>query len=91
MRCSEKHSINASKNIWFFLLVTITFTISYNFANAQEEFIPPPSQLLTSFPFTLLTGGIIIVKAHMDNYPDTLNFIFDTGSGGISLDSFNSY
>lgn len=54
---------------------------------AQEEFIPPPSKLLTSFPFRTLNGGIILVKARLGNYPDTLNFVFDTGSGGISLDS----
>ena len=54
---------------------------------AQEEFIPPPSKLLTSFSFRLLNGGIILVKGMLDNYPDTLNFVLDTGSGGISLDS----
>jgi hypothetical protein len=27
------------------------------------------------------------VKAQLGNFPDTLNFILDTGSGGISLDS----
>ncbi len=86
MRCL-KNIINGFKKYVVLSLLAITFTISCNFVNAQEEFIPPPSQLLTSFPFTLLTGGIIVVKAHLDNYPDTLNFIFDTGSGGISLDS----
>lgn len=42
---------------------------------------------LTSFPFTLLSGGVIILEARLDSFPDTLNFILDTGSGGISLDS----
>lgn len=54
---------------------------------AQEEFIEPPAKLLTSFPFTQLTGGIVILHAQFDQYPDTLNFILDTGSSGISLDS----
>lgn len=54
---------------------------------AQEEFIPPPARLLAKVPFRLLTGGIITLKARLSNYPDTLNFILDTGSGGISLDS----
>jgi hypothetical protein len=54
---------------------------------AQEEFVLPQAKLLTHFPFTQLSGGIMIVKARLDNYPDTLNFVFDTGSGGISLDS----
>ena len=55
--------------------------------NAQEEFVLPQAKMLARFPFTQLSGGIIIVKAQFDNFPDTLNFVFDTGSGGISLDS----
>ncbi len=55
--------------------------------NAQEEFVLPQAKLLAHFPFTQLSGGIMIVRAQLDNYPDTLNFVFDTGSGGISLDS----
>lgn len=54
---------------------------------AQEEFVPPPAKLITQFPFRMLTGGIIIIKAQVSNFPDTLTFILDTGSGGISLDS----
>ena len=55
----------------------------------QEEFIQP-SQLLTKFKFSQLTGGVILMKARFDVFPDTLNFILDTGSGGISLDSLTS-
>jgi hypothetical protein len=54
---------------------------------AQEEFVPPQAKLITRFPFTQISGGIVIVKAQFDNFPDSLNFVFDTGSGGISLDS----
>ena len=54
---------------------------------AQEEFVAPQSHLLTKFSFTQLSGGIVIVKAQVDDSPDSLNFVFDTGSGGISLDS----
>ena len=54
---------------------------------AQEEFIEPPSRLLTRIPFTQLTGGVVILHALLDNFPDTLNFILDSGSSGISLDS----
>lgn len=54
---------------------------------AQEEFISPNARLITSFPFSQLSGGIIIVRAQLDDYPDTLNFVLDTGSGGISIDS----
>lgn len=44
-------------------------------------------QPITQFSFTQLYGGIIIVRATIDNLKDSLNFILDTGSGGISLDS----
>jgi len=54
--------------------------------NAQNEDFPP-ARLLTSFQFEQLTGGIIIVHATLNDLPDTLNFILDTGSGGISLDT----
>ncbi|HEY1199508.1 MAG TPA: aspartyl protease family protein [Niastella sp.] len=61
--------------------------LTASFVQAQEEFIPPPAKLIAKFPFKLLTGGIITIKARLSNFPDTLNFILDTGSGGISLDS----
>lgn len=54
---------------------------------AQEQFVDPPSVKLTSFPFRMLTGGVILFQAQFDSYKDTLQFILDTGSGGISLDS----
>lgn len=54
---------------------------------AQEIFAPPQAKLLTRFPFTQLSGGIVILRAKLDNYTDSLNFVLDTGSGGISLDS----
>jgi hypothetical protein len=55
-------------------------------AGAQETFAQP-ARLITTFPFTLFTGGVVLVRARLDNFPDSLNFILDTGSGGISLDS----
>lgn len=64
----------------FLLVVSIS-------ATAQEQFIEPPARLLTSFRFRQLSGGVILFNARFGNYPDTLNFILDTGSGGISLDS----
>lgn len=44
-------------------------------------------QLLTTVPFRQLIGGVVIIQAKLNQYPDTLNFILDTGSAGISLDS----
>lgn len=54
----------------------------------NDEF--PPAKLLTSFKFEQLTGGIIILHATLNDFPDTLNFILDTGSGGISLDTLTA-
>ena len=56
-------------------------------ATAQEQFVDGPARLLTSFRFKQLSGGVIMFNARFGNFPDTLNFILDTGSGGISLDS----
>jgi hypothetical protein len=67
------------------IAVILVFTVLVT--RAQEEFVPSPSVTITKFHFKLLTGGIITFKARVSNYPDSLNFIFDTGSGGISLDS----
>ena len=53
----------------------------------QEMYWPKPAKFITTFPFKQLSGGVILVKAKFNNLPDSLNFILDTGSGGISLDS----
>ena len=66
------------------LLITLSFPC---FTQAQEEFVQSPAKLLTTFPFRQFSGGVIVVKALLNDYKDTLNFILDTGSGGISLDS----
>ena len=71
------------------ILATITGFIPRSLV-AQETFAQPPAKLLTSFPFSVFTGGVILVRATLDNFPDSLNFILDTGSGGISLDSATS-
>lgn len=55
--------------------------------HAQEEYIEPPSKFITRLPITLFTGGVIVLRARLDDHPDTLSFILDTGSSGISLDS----
>lgn len=53
----------------------------------QEKPSSPDAKRLVQVPFTMLTGGVIMVKGLLNNYPDSMNFIIDTGSGGISLDS----
>lgn len=56
-------------------------------ASSQEILVEPKAHVLTRFPFKQFSGGVMIVKATIGNIPDSLNFILDTGSGGISLDS----
>ena len=68
------------------LLSIITILVLSTASYAQEEFIEP-SHLITKFNFVQFTGGVILLQGRFDNYTDTLNFILDTGSGGISLDS----
>ncbi len=68
----------------FLLIVCIVLCSSLT---AQEIFSPPPATFLSKFRFEQMTGGIILIRATLDVTTDSLNFILDTGSGGISLDS----
>jgi hypothetical protein len=71
-------------------LILLTLLVSLSlpcFAQAQEEFVQPSARLLTSFPFRQFSGGVILIRATINDDKDSLNFILDTGSGGISLDS----
>ena len=73
-----------SKRLLLYFLFSIAFC---NALISQEEFIEPASKYLTRVHFTQLTGGVILLQGQFGNFPDTMNFILDTGSGGISLDS----
>jgi hypothetical protein len=55
-------------------------------STGQEEFVEQ-SRMLTRFHFVQFTGGVVLLKGQFASFPDSLNFILDTGSGGISLDS----
>lgn len=69
----------------FFLYLIFTFC---GFSvSGQEMYWQKPAKFITSFHFKQLNGGVILLKARFDTLADTLNFILDTGSGGISLDS----
>ena len=70
-----------------FLLLPLLAHVPGGTLKAQETFVRPAARLLTSFPFTVFTGGVVLLKARINDFPDSLNFILDTGSGGISLDS----
>jgi hypothetical protein len=69
------------------LLFYIIFSFFIFNTSAQEVFVERPARLITKFAFKQLTGGVMLIKARLNNIADTLNFILDTGSGGISLDS----
>ena len=45
------------------------------------------AKLLQSITFKSYTGGVMMIQAKIDTISQPLNFIFDTGSSGISLDS----
>jgi hypothetical protein len=74
------------KKIIHYIVLSGLFLVPVK-AAAQEEFIEPLSREIAKVPFTQLTGGIVILHAKLGSFPDTLNFILDTGSSGISLDS----
>jgi len=65
------------------LLLTLFLCQAYA-ANTQ----PSP---LTRTPFLQVTGGVVIIQAQLAPFSDTLQFIFDTGSSGISLDSATAH
>jgi hypothetical protein len=71
------------KNILFITLCLLIFFCCGR-ALASTE---PDAKFITRFSFRQFNGGVIVVKALLNNLSDSLNFIFDTGSGGISLDS----
>ncbi len=67
----------------FYIFLTILFSSTFPQGQNEEK----KAKLLTRFPFRILNGGVMIVKARFNDIKDTFNFILDTGSGGISLDS----
>ena len=65
------------------------FIILFYFSNCSAIISSSKSvaKKITRIPFTIISGGTVIIKAQFEDYKDSLNFILDTGSGGISLDS----
>jgi hypothetical protein len=61
---------------YFFLLLLSSVTFGQKKAT-----------ILTKLPFTRHSGGVVMINAQLSGVPDTLTFILDTGSGGISIDS----
>jgi Aspartyl protease/PDZ domain len=54
---------------------------------AQNKQQVKKAELLETIPIKLYTGGVIVIEAKLNNITTKLNFLLDTGSGGISLDS----
>jgi len=69
----------------FFFIILFLFAPVY--LHAQEILPQREATFITRFPFKQFSGGVMVLQAQFGNIPDSLNFILDTGSGGISLDS----
>ena len=68
-------------------LILLLFVFSCLFSEAQQQKFNIDAKKITQFSFKELIGGVILVKAKLNDLPGDLNFILDTGSGAISLDS----
>ena len=68
----------------FVYFIAIIFTVP---VFGQNVDMYKPAAFITEFRFRQLTGGVMLLKAKFNNIPDSFNFILDTGSGSISLDS----
>jgi hypothetical protein len=71
-------------------LLTLVFLFSVHMAFPQQqvsESRSSQSRLLSSIPFTTFTGGVVVIRAQLAGFTDSLNFILDTGSEGVSIDS----
>lgn len=69
------------------IFCSILFLFTLFSLKAQELLPQREARFITRFPFKQFSGGVMVIQAQFDNVSDTLNFILDTGSGGISLDS----
>ena len=65
---------------WFLGILSITGIL------AQKN-LTFSAKLISRVPFSTFAGGIVVIRAQLAGYPDTLNFIMDTGSADVSLDS----
>lgn len=69
------------------ICITILFFFVLANTHAQEILPQQEAKFITRFPFRQFSGGVMVLQAQFGDMPDSLNFILDTGSGGISLDS----
>lgn len=84
------HKLWYRKTFAYSLILLLAFlcnscsVIQKNDGNSSK---PPFPALLSAVPFTTLSGGIVVLRLRLNDIQDTLNFLLDTGSGGVSLDS----
>lgn len=71
------------KSMYAFLTLCTCLTA----ARGQEILAPSPAEHLTTVPFRLVAESVILVKGRIPGHADSLSFVLDTGSSGISLDS----
>lgn len=69
------------------LLVGSSYPAAAQGEKAHFSSFIPRDRHLGTVRFRLLNGGIILGKILVGDCPDSLSFIFDTGCGGLSLDS----
>ena len=70
-----------------FILCLLIFNINVQAQDQESINQEPEARLITRFPFKQYYGGVVVISARLQNYPDTLQFLLDTGSAGISLDT----
>jgi predicted aspartyl protease len=85
--CKETNTVYSKAIARKFLCSLFMTLIIFAAAQAQKKVKFQNSKLITQIPFTTFTGGVVLIRAQLAGYPDTLNFVMDTGSAGISLDS----
>jgi Aspartyl protease/PDZ domain len=78
---------NTVMQLLFFICIHAIPFFFIHTACAQPTSPVAPGRMISSFAFEQLYGGGILLRGKLGDYPDSLNFILDTGSGGISLDS----
>lgn len=70
------------------LTVCLLFCLLLSPELRAQEIVPERlARHLVRLGFRQFSGGIMLVRAAVGNSKDSFNFILDTGSGGISLDS----
>ena len=68
-------------------LFCILLLFNGSFSFGQQGPGEKQAKFITRFPFKQLTGGVVLIHAKFNNIEQPLNFILDSGSGAISIDS----